>query len=247
MLYSVLVTGANRGIGLTFCKHYLEEGCRVLATCRNPDNAAELHALQAHHKGKLTLHKLDICSADSIMDFKQALNNMPVDLLINNAGIMSTRGNFVDFTDQLNNSPEALPEITQQWLTAFNTNTIGPIMLTLMLLPNLEKGSKKKVVMVSSQMGSITHHAQDTSTSANVYRSTKSALNSATNCLAIALKPKEINLLLLHPGWVRTDMGGNQADIDVDTSVAGMAQVIATSQPSKALQLLSYRGEVIPW
>ncbi|MCY4328841.1 MAG: SDR family oxidoreductase [Endozoicomonadaceae bacterium] len=246
MLYSVLVTGANRGIGLAFCKHYLKEDYKVLATCRNPDNAAELHALQAHHKDRLTLHQLDICSSVSILRLKQDLNNMPLDLLINNAGISAIKGSFTDFVDQLNDA-EALQKMTQRWLTAFNTNVVGPVMLTLMLLPNLEKGSKKKVLMLSSRKGSITNHAQDINTSSNVYRSTKSALNSAANCLAIGLKPKEINLLLLHPGWVRTDMGGNQADIDVDTSVAGMAQVIATSQPSKALQLLSYRGEVIPW
>jgi len=221
----VLITGANRGLGLEFARQYAADGWHVIATCRHPDRAPELAALGVE------VLALDVTDWGQIAAVGEELMARPIDLLINNAGVYGEHQSLGDI------QPEA-------WLRALAANTVAPVMLTQTLLPNLLAGKGRKAAFVSSQMGSI---ADNGSGAYYAYRSSKAGLNAAVKSLSIDLKALGISAVLLHPGWVQTDMGGANAPLLPKQSVAGMRRVIEMSGPADSGVFRDYSGKTLPW
>lgn len=228
---TVLITGANRGIGLEFTTHFLKRGDRVLATCRSIDGAEALKELCFTYP-ELVLLELDVAEAESIAAFPAKLQGEPIDIFINNAGVYGPRKAQFGQVDG------------QQWLDVLQVNSVAPLLLTQCLIENLRAGSVKKLVYITSKMGSIDDNGGG---GQYIYRSSKTALNMVVKSLAIDLQPEGFVAAVLHPGWVQTDMGGPNALIDTNTSVSGMMQVIDDLSPSQSGGFFNYDGSVIPW
>lgn len=226
---TVLITGSNRGIGLKFAEEYSKLGWHVIATCRNPSHANKLNQL-AKDFGSIEIYPLEVSNSDQIHELADALKNKPIDVLINNAGIH--RSCTLGSIDK------------QAWLESFTINSIAPYEVTIHLLDNILQGSLKKVISITSKMGSID---DNTSGGSYIYRSSKTALNSIMRSLEHDLGHHGIATLTLHPGWVKTDMGGMGAWINVDESVAGMIKQIEKLNLSNAGRYVDYAGKKINW
>jgi len=226
---TVLITGSNRGIGLKFAEEYSKLGWHVIATCRNPSHANKLNQL-AKDFGSIEIYPLEVSNSDQIHELADALKNKPIDVLINNAGIH--RSCTLGSIDK------------EAWLESFTINSIAPYEVTIHLLDNILQGSLKKVISITSKMGSID---DNTSGGSYIYRSSKTALNSIMRSLEHDLGHHGIATLTLHPGWVRTDMGGMGAWINVDESVAGMIKQIERLNLSNAGRYVDYAGKKINW
>ena len=224
---SVLITGANRGLGLEFARQYAADGDRVFATCRNPAGAAELQAIA----GDVTVHALDVTDLPQISALAESLKGEAIDILVNNAGALSSgqRAGGIDYS---------------AWVDEFKVNTMGPIAVAQAFLPHLERGTGRRMAFISSILASI---GANTDGAYALYRSTKAGLNAAVKSLAIDTAAKGIVILLLHPGWVRTDMGGPRASIDPATSVRGLRHRIAAAGPQDSGRFITYEGVEIPW
>ncbi len=227
----VLVTGANRGLGLEFTRQLLRKGERVIATCRQPGRALELTRLAGEHPGHLTVLPLTLPEARSIADLAREIEalNFVVRLLINNAGLTIAGERFG--TIEL----EGLRN-------AFVANAAGPFLLTQALAPSLVDGAK--VVNLSSRLGSITLTDALYTPS---YAISKSALNIAGKLLSIALAEHKGIVVAISPGWVRTDMGGANAPLEAADSVASMLGVIERLGAGDSGKFLSHEGAEIPW
>lgn len=224
---NIFITGANRGIGLEFVKQYTSRGERVLAGCRNPEKAKKLkRLLPTNH-----IIFLDLADSNSISEsvtiIKQHFTHLH--LFINNAGIMGERGNSKSINQE-------------DMLDTYSVNAVGPVILTKQLKSLLVSGSK--VVNITSLMGSI---ADNESGGYYAYRMSKAAQNMASKNLYLELRKKRIIVLALHPGWVRTDMGGIVAPLSVKKSVNSMIDVIDDAKSHQSGQFLRYNGEVLPW
>lgn len=229
---TVLITGANRGLGLEFCRQYAAAGWKVLACCRDPDRAEALNALAVRHPA-LSVHRLDLARFDTVDALSAALAAEPIDVLLNNAGVYGDSGN---------NGFGALDY--ELWSQVFKINAEAPVKIAEAFLPQLRKGSRKLIVAVTSLMGSI---ADNASGGSMLYRSSKAALNQAMKSLAIDLRASGIGVLLLHPGWVRTDMGGANAPTSPEESVTGLRRVIENYTPGDSGRFLNFRGQELPW
>jgi len=234
---TVLITGANRGLGLEFTKSYLNTGSHVIACCRNPDKADDLHALQQNHKVKLDIVKLDVSDDKAITALPHNLPVSHIDLLINNAGMFPDRN-----PDQ---SWVTLGDIRADTLSkSFHINTFAPLLITQALLPLIEKGTDKTIINITSKLSSI---ADNTEGSVYAYRSAKSALNSITKTLSIDLKSKNIKVFAFHPGWVQTRMGEENAKITVDESIQGMLNTLSKLSLEDSGGFFSYRNEILKY
>ncbi|MEM9623290.1 MAG: SDR family oxidoreductase [Pseudomonadota bacterium] len=229
LMETILITGANRGIGLQLTRHYLDNGHRVLATCRQPDNAEALTDL-AHH-AELTIHPLEVTDADSVAALCDKLANIRIDVLVNNAGIMGGDQQSRDDMDYA------------AWSEAFAVNTMAPFRLVTALLPNLMHAERPRAITISSQMGSL----QRQSKGSYAYRSSKAAVNKVMQVMALELAADGIIVCPVHPGWVRTDMGGNNADISVAQSAAGIYQLISNLTPTDSGRFWTWEGQEHPW
>lgn len=227
---NVIITGSNRGLGLEFVNYYSQHSKRVIACCRDPESATKLRNLQ-NELPNIEIIQLDVTKQTDIHALQDHLGNDPVDLLINNAGVGASR--------QANSVLD-----TQAWSDVFQINSIAPIQISTLLSKNLTAGSHSVVANITSKMGSI---ADNTSGGAEIYRSSKAALNAASKSFALAHIAKGITTVLLHPGWVRTDMGGPSGLIDVTTSVTGMALVLESITPANNAQFFDYQANPIPW
>ncbi len=227
---SILITGANRGIGLEFTKQYLARGETVIATCRNPQTATELRELADQHS-ELTVLTLDVSDAASLSSFAPQLGQTAIDIFINNAGVYGPRTGFGDLSE---------PE----WAEVFRVNASAPLVLTQIVIDNLRAGNLKKMAFLTSKMGSI---GDNQGGGSYIYRSSKAALNAAVKSLSIDLADEGFLVGLLHPGWVRTDMGGPNGLIDAPTSVVGLTKVIDELGPSNTGNFFNYDGNIIPW
>lgn len=227
----VLITGTNRGIGLELVRQSLAQGDEVIATCREPAQATALQQL-VDNSDALRIMTLDLLAESGIDDFAAELGDEAVDCLINNAGIYGQREARLGNID------------AQAWHQAFHVNTIAPLLLTEKLLPNLRRGSQRRLAYLSSKMGSI---ADNGSGGSYVYRSSKTALNQVVRSLAMDLAAENFIVLSLHPGWVLTDMGGPNALIDTETSVRGLLQVIRHADATQSGAFLNYDGQTIPY
>ena len=224
---TVLITGASRGIGLEFVRQYAAAGWKVLACCRSPGKATDLNGVT----GDVSVFALDVDDDGNIADLAQQLRSVPIDVLINNAGI---------------SKPEAstLGQISSDvWLQVLRTNTIAPLKMAEAFLSNMEAGREKKLIAISSRLGSIALNEGGRYS----YRSSKAALNSAWKSLAGDTAGKGMICVVFHPGWVQTDMGGKAAPVTPPQSVAGMMKVIAGLAKKDNGTFRNFDGDTLPW
>lgn len=222
---NVLVTGASRGIGRGLAERFAAEGWQVIACAREPA-AIEVTGAAVER------YPLDVADPASIAGLAATLAGRPLDLLVNNAGIYGPRETRLGSIDY------------GAFRAVLETNTLGPVRVTEALLPNLRAGARKTVVTVSSIMGSI---AQTQSPGALIYRTSKAAVNMAMRSIAMELAPEGFTVVLVHPGWVRTDMGGPNATLDVRTSVDGLVRLTERLRPSDNGRFFDYEGGLLPW
>jgi NAD(P)-dependent dehydrogenase (short-subunit alcohol dehydrogenase family) len=229
----ILVTGANRGIGLEFARQLLARGDRVYAACRHPGRALALTELAAAHPGHLAILPLDLASERSIHELARELAGLTeaLDALINNAGVLIGGERFGAL------GAKAL-------IDSFATNAAGPLLLAQALAPLLAKGERATVLNVTSELGSL---ARATRFGTPSYAISKAALNMATRQMAHALAPLGISALCVHPGWVRTDMGGATAPLAPRESVAGLIRVLDAVTAADAGRFLDHTGAELPW
>ena len=223
-----VVTGANRGIGLEFVKQLTARGEQVDATARDPGAASELQAL-ARPGVRLRVHRLDVADDASVDTFATQLPEGPVDVLINNAGVSGVKGGEpIDPVDILR---------------VVNVNAVGTLRVTRALLPRLREGRGKKVVNLTSALGSIA----DATGGRYAYRLSKVALNMATKLLAEDLRPEGFRTVALHPGWVQTRMGGSAAPVPPDQSISSMLRIIDGLTAEQSGRTFDFQGRPIPW
>lgn len=228
---SVLVTGSNRGLGLEWCRQYAEAGWRVFATCRHPETAGTLHELARRH-ARLSVHRLDVTQAESVYALRAELQHAVLDVLVNNAGV---------YLEKYAPTP-ALHY--GDWLRTLEVNTLGPVRVTEAFADHVAASGRRLVVAISSHMGAI---AEITVPGSTYYRSSKAALNAAMKGLAIDLQTRDIGVLLLHPGWVKTRMGGEEAPFTPAQSVASMRALVDRFGPDMHGRFFRYDGSEIPW
>lgn len=229
---TVLITGASRGLGLEFCKQYAADGWDVLACCRAPQRAAELADLVARYP-RIQMFALNVAEFAQIDALAAQLQDTAIDVLINNAGIYSdTPGHGFGHLDYA------------AWTKSLSVNALAPIKMAEVFLPHLMRGEQKKLVAITSLMGSI---SDNSSGGSMIYRSSKAALNAAMKTLALDLKDRAISVLLLHPGWVKTAMGGLNAPLEAPHSIAAMRQTIAALSLEQSGSFLKYDGTPLPW
>ena len=232
MSKTLLITGASRGIGLQMVKQAVSQGARVYACCRHPSTADELVKVASLTPGQVSVHVLDIADVAQIQALAYELRNTPIDWLINNAGVYGSMKHQFGNTDE------------KDWLNTFQINAIGPMKVTEAFLPNLELGNEKKIACLTSKMASM---ADNGSGGSYLYRSSKAALNAVIKSMSIDLKPKNILALALHPGWVRTDMGGPNGEIDTHESVVRLFDIIERSTLQESGTFYDIDGTIIPW
>ncbi len=224
---TVLITGASRGIGLEFVRQYSEDGWRVLACARQASPGLENLA----KKGEVRILPLDVADRNQIASLGKALFGQNFDLLLNNAGIYpeSDSGGFgkTDYED---------------WMKAFAVNSMAPLLLAETLVPMLRKGGT--IATVTSKMGSL---ADNTSGGSYLYRTSKAAANMVMKNLALDLAPRGLISVALHPGWVKTDMGGPHALIGVEESVSGMKRVLDRITLADSGKFVGFDGIEVPW
>lgn len=225
----VLVTGANRGIGLELVKRYAARGDQVIACCRNPDTAPALKAVA----GKVTVHALAVDDPASVAGLAGKLGGQAIDLLINNAGVLGP-----DYGDQT-----ATRMDFDGWARAFAINTMGPVRVMQALLPNLKAGAQARVVTITSQMGALSLDMA----LGHAYSATKAAINKFMRLAAIDLAKDGIAVGLIHPGWVKTDMGGPDADITIEESGAGIVATVDKLNLSTTGSFWKWNGEPHGW
>ncbi len=229
---TVLITGANRGLGLEFCRQYAEQDWHVIACSRNPDDAFDLNNLASRHSN-IQLEQLDISEFVQIDALSGKLATQSIDVLINNAGI---------YADNKSNGFGHLDY--QAWIKSLMVNTEAPLKMAEAFLPQIKKSDKKLIVNISSLMGSI---ADNDSGGSIFYRSSKAALNAAMKSLSIALKDQSVGVLIFHPGWVKTDMGGPNGLINADQSITGMRALIENFSLDQSGSFVKYDGTPMPW
>jgi NAD(P)-dependent dehydrogenase (short-subunit alcohol dehydrogenase family) len=220
-----LVTGANRGLGLEFVKQLQAKGYKVIGTARKPDKATELKATGAR------VEQLDVASQSSVEALAEALNGVPIDVLINNAGMAIQKDSSLETLDF-----DAMER-------TFQVNSLGPLRVTQALLPNLQAGKDKTIINITSRLGSI-----ELSTGGLYsYRTSKTALNQINKLISVELAPQGFTSIVMHPGWVKTDMGGAGATLDIPESISGMLAVIDGLTVDQTGKFYSFNGEELPW
>lgn len=227
--YTVLITGANRGLGLEFTKQYAAIGWNVLACCREPQSASALQAI-ASTNSNVAIHTLDVSQFNQIDTLAAELKNQNIDVLINNAGVYP-HSTFGDTN-------------YDAWASAFKVNAMATLKMAEAFVQNITRSQLKKMAVLTSKMGSID---DNTSGESYAYRSSKTAVNMVMKSLSIDLKPYGISVVTLHPGWVQTDMGGPNGLISAYTSVSGLRSVIDGLSLASTGKFIAYDGKEIAW
>jgi NAD(P)-dependent dehydrogenase (short-subunit alcohol dehydrogenase family) len=221
---TVFITGANRGIGFELARTYADAGCRVVAAVRDAVRAKSV-------LGFAEVVQLDVADHDSLAALRVRFAEDTIDVLINNAGTIGPDDQSTAKMD------------FDGFLETLNINTLGPLRVTQALLPALQRSKAAKILTITSKMGSLSYAPSDHI----AYRASKAAVNKVMQCVATDLKPKGIAVAVIHPGWVRTDMGGAGADIDVGTSAAGIVSVVEKLSIASTGQFWNYDGGIIQW
>ncbi len=222
---SVLIIGASRGLGLEFVRQYRADGWLTLGTCRSPEQDALLANAGA------TALRLDVTDENSFGTLTKALNGVSIDVCIYNAGVLGPR------------NEGAVPCDTDDFDHVMRTNVLGALRTIPLVAPSLVK-NKGTFAFISSRMGSI---GLQSSAARVVYRASKAALNSVVKTAALEWGPKGVTCISFHPGWVKTDMGGSDADIEPSVSIAGMRKVIAGATPAANGRFFNYDGQELTW
>lgn len=229
---AILVTGANRGLGLEFVRQYASDGWGVLACCRHPDQARELKQLAGRH-ANVSVHALDVADHKQIDALAHSLHEVALDVLLNNAGMYGGA------------EEESFGTLKYPvWEHELRVNTLAPAKMAEAFASHVARSDKRLIASISSLMGSM---ADNGSGGSYLYRSSKAALNAVMVSLAHDLAPRKIGVLVLHPGWVKTDMGGPNAEITPETSVRGMREVIEGFKLKSSGQFIAYDGAQLPW
>ncbi|MDX1737621.1 MAG: SDR family oxidoreductase [Alphaproteobacteria bacterium] len=223
---TILLTGASRGIGLELAKAYHADGWDVIGTCRNAANAPVLD---------IEWHSLEVTDSSSLEKLAGAIGARPLDVIWNNAGVFLDKGVTTDeMTDMM-------------WLETFHINTIAPIRVARRFMENMTESQIRAAVFTSSRLGSISENTGGSL----AYRTSKTALNMAVNCLAHEFSEDGYSCVVFHPGWVKTDMGGSDADIDALTSAQGMKSIVDRIQPNMQAEFngkfFNYNGDTFGW
>ena len=225
---TALITGANRGIGLEFSRQYAAMGWRVIATCGDPGSAADLKSIS----GDVSVEAMDVSDYANIQSLAKSLKREAIDVLVNNAGIHGPRPSRVGGIDY------------DAWAEVLKINTMGPMKVSEAFVEHVARSDLNTIVTITSKMGSI---ADNESGGAYPYRSSKAAVNAVMKSLAVDLRPRGITVVVFHPGWVATDMGGPSAPVGPDESVAGMIKTISKLKLSDSGKFLNYDGKKVAW
>lgn len=234
---TVLITGANRGLGLEFAKQYAAESWTVLATVRDPEKARELKQIASRHQA-LSIHELEIADAESIEKLAEALDAKPIDVLLHNSAIYPHKGQKIGEIDY------------DGWREAMEINLFGAVRLTEALLENVVGSERKQIAAISSSMASLRAVQGESVARAGVayqYRTSKTALNMAMSILSKELAPRGISVVMIDPGWVKTDMGGPNAQLTPEQSISGIRKVLAGDPKEISGKFIGYDGVVRPW
>ncbi len=229
MTQTILITGANRGLGLEFTTQYAKDGWQVLACCKDPSQANDLQALQKQFP-QIEIHSLDVTDESQIKSLQQEIKQ-PIDILLNNAGFLEV---------------DSFGSVSSEVMTkTFLINTVAPLKMAEAFADHVANSEKKLIANITSSMGSISDNQSGGYYS---YRTSKAALNMVMKSAGYDLASKQIKVLLLHPGWVKTRMGGDDAAITAKDSVSGMRKVIADYSPkSGEVKFIRYNGEIVAW
>lgn len=230
---TALITGSNRGLGLEWVRQLAAGGWRVHATCRRPDDAGDLQQLALGHAG-IRVHRLDVTREDELAALAEDIRTAGIDLLINNAGVYFERWD----KDPLGSIEYAA------WEETFRVNTLGAVRVTEALVEQVARSDRRLVLAITSHMGSIAEIGGGRN---YAYRSSKAALNAAMKGISLELKPRGIGVLLLHPGWVNTRMGGPDAPHHPEESVRGMRRLAEDFRPEQSGRFFRFDGSEIPW
>jgi len=226
-----LITGANRGIGLELTRCYAARGDTVIACCRSPEHAEDLRQLQYQTDARVKIYDLDVTDSTSIAALKTSLGSMAIDVLINNAGVIGPKNQStweMDFDG---------------FLETLNVNTLSPLRMLQAFFDSLKASAAPKAITISSEMGSFTSLATDRI----AYRTSKAAVNRVMCAVAQDLKSDNIIIALIHPGWVKTDMGGPNAHITPPQSAAGVVEVIDNLNIDTSGGFFAWDGSEIQW
>ncbi len=225
---TILLTGANRGLGLQFAGQYAADGWRVIATCRDPANAADLKAVA----GQVEVHVLDVTDFKAIEALAVELIGTPIDILLNNAGIIGPDNhNFGDID-------------YDGWADTFRVNAMAPMKMVECFIDHVAASERKMIVSISSKLGSM---VENTDGGHYIYRSSKAALNAVHMSLANDLVDRGIASVVFHPGWARTGMGGPRALVDPGESVTAIRSIVDNLGIEDSGRFVNYDGQPIDW
>ena len=225
---TILITGASRGIGLELTKQFLDLNYKVISSYRIKPSL-ELEKFTSNKN--LTLVELEVTDEVSITNLANTLSDVKIDILINNAGVIGPE-------------QQSMAEIKQQdWLNTFAINSIAPLMVSHAVLPLMKHTTKPRIITISSLMGSISSD----SVGMYAYRSSKAAVNKVMKILSVELNDQGVAVCLVHPGWVQTDMGGQQADITVKESATGILEIARTLTMAQSGHFLAWQGNKLDW
>lgn len=224
---TLLITGANRGIGLALVQSFARDGWKIHACCRNLEKAKDLKAVS----GDITRHKLDVTDNLKVESLARELADEPIDVLVNNAGVYNTREGF-GTTEY------------EAWADMLAVNTLSPLRVVEHFADLVAASDRKVIANMSSRLGSISAAEKGGS---YPYRTSKCALNMVTKLLSIDLADRGITTIAMHPGWVQTDMGGDAADITVDQSVRGLRALLDRVGQDDNGGFFNYDGTALPW
>jgi len=234
---TVLITGASRGLGLEFARQYAADGWRVLATARTPATAQSLTEI-TEKSSTVHIYGLDVADFAAIDRLAAELGTEKIDLLINNAGVFGPK------ISEDKDKRQSLGHIDYDiWQQVLRTNTLAPLKMAEAFLPQIEAGGQKKIVTISSVMGSIA----DAAGGYYAYGSSKAAVNKAMAALAKDVAPMGISVAVFCPGWVKTDLGGSMAALEPEESIAALKGLIAALTPEKPFVFYRYNGDALPW
>ena len=229
---NLLLTGASRGIGLAMVNYCIEKNWRVFACCRNPYQAEKLLALAQMSKQNVSVHVLDASDVATIQALSYELRNEKIDILINNAGAYGSDKNNFGNVD-VNN-----------WLETFMINAVAPLKIAEAFIEQLKIGDEKVIACMSSKMASMD---DNDSGGGYIYRSSKAALNSVVKSMSVDLRDSDIKCVALHPGWVKTDMGGPNAEITARESVTKLFDIILSCRPVDNGRFIDIDSTTIKW
>jgi NAD(P)-dependent dehydrogenase (short-subunit alcohol dehydrogenase family) len=233
MAERVVITGANRGLGLELARTFAAAGAEVWAGCRRPGEATELREVTDH------VHLLDLASEESIAGFAAALPDEAIDVLVNNGGVDARSFGVPDA------ERDVLQLSSEHFLEELRINALGPLLLTRAVLDRLRAADRPRIVNVSSQVGSMEVAAR---TGRDIgYTASKAALNMISVKLAMRLRDEKVVAIALHPGFLRTEMGGERADLDPAEAAADIVRLIDGLTLDQSGQFLRWDGTVHPW